>query len=178
MFSKGSVAILPLVLLLILWWQRRSFNKAELLRTAPFFLLSAVLTPVIIWFVTHGSGEAVRHASFLQRLLGAGAAIWFYLSKALLPIHLAFVYPLWNIQPADTLWWLPLIAALAVSAILFWKRNSEWGRALLFAWAFYVVALLPVLGFTDPGYARYSLVADHYQHIALIAVVTLIAAGW
>jgi tetratricopeptide (TPR) repeat protein len=34
------------------------------------------------------------------------------------------------------------------------------------------------MGFTDVGYMQYSLVADHYQHIAIIGVVALIAAGW
>jgi len=34
------------------------------------------------------------------------------------------------------------------------------------------------MGFTDVGYMRYSLVADRYQHIAIIAIVTSAAAGW
>ncbi|HZZ29760.1 MAG TPA: tetratricopeptide repeat protein [Pirellulales bacterium] len=177
MCSKGSVAILPLVLLLIVWWQRGRITKQDLLRSAPFFLLAAAITPIIIWFVTHGSGAAVRHVTFLQRLLGAGAAIWFYLFKALLPTHLLFVYPNWNIEPADPLWWLPSAAALIVTALLWWRRNSRLGRPLFFAWTFYCIALLPVLGFTDSGYARFSLVADHYQYIALIAVTSLAAAS-
>jgi tetratricopeptide (TPR) repeat protein len=40
------------------------------------------------------------------------------------------------------------------------------------------VALIPVMGFTDITFMEYSLVADHYQHIALIGVVALVAAGW
>ncbi len=82
MFSKGSVAILPLVLLLVAWWQRGKITRADLLRSAPFFAVAALLTPVIIWFVSHGSSGAVRNVSFPQRLAGAGGVIWFYLSKA------------------------------------------------------------------------------------------------
>ena len=62
-----------------------------------------------------------------------------------------------------------------------WRRKSPiatWGRPLLFAWLFFCVALVPVLGFTDVGFMQYSLVADHYQHIAMIAVVAAAAAGW
>ena len=51
-------------------------------------------------------------------------------------------------------------------------------RALLFAWASFCLALVPVMGFTDTGYMQYSLVADHYQHLAIVAVVTLLAAAW
>ena len=36
----------------------------------------------------------------------------------------------------------------------------------------------PVLGFVDVGYLRFSLVADHYQYIAIIGIVTLAAASW
>ena len=80
-FSKGSVAILPLLLLLIVWWQRGRIAMRDLLRTMPFFLLAAALTPVILWFVTRGTGGTVRDATFVERLLGAGTIVWFYLSK-------------------------------------------------------------------------------------------------
>ncbi len=40
------------------------------------------------------------------------------------------------------------------------------------------MALVPVMGFTDVGFMQYSLVADHYQHIAIIGVITLAAAGY
>ena len=33
------------------------------------------------------------------------------------------------------------------------------------------------MGFTDVGFMQYSLVADHYQHIAIIGVIALVAAG-
>ena len=179
-FSKGSVAILPLLLLLIVWWQRGRIAMRDLLRTMPFFLLVAVLTPVILWFVTRGTGGTVRDATFIERLLGSGTIIWFYLSKALAPIGLLFVYPQWHIQTRNLLWWLPLAAAAIVTAALVRQlhRPQAIARPLLFAWGFFCVALLPVLGFTDPGYMKYSLVANHYQHIALISVVALLAASW
>ncbi len=59
-----------------------------------------------------------------------------------------------------------------------YRRANVWGRAILFAWGFFCVTLVPVLGFVDSGLMRYSLVYDHYQHIAVIGVVTLLAAAW
>ncbi len=119
----------------------------------------------------------VRNVTAIDRLLGAAAVIWFYLYKALLPVNLIFVYPQWNIEAANPLWWIPLIGVLVVTALLLWQRRTRFGRALLFAWLFFCISLIPVMGFTDVGYMQYSLVADHYQHIAMIAVVTLIAAS-
>lgn len=179
MLSKGSVAILPLVLLLLAWWQRGRISKLDLRQAAPFFAVAVALTWVNIWFQTHGAESAVRSASFAQRLAGAGGVIWFYLSKALLPVNLVFVYPQWNIEVSNPLWWLPLIAAVTLTASLFlicYRRPSPSARAILFVWLFFSIALLPVLGFVDVGFMKFSLVADHYQYIALIGVVAFVAA--
>jgi len=37
---------------------------------------------------------------------------------------------------------------------------------------------VPVMGFTDVGFMIFSLVSDHYQHIAIIGVITLASAIW
>jgi protein O-mannosyl-transferase len=177
MLSKGSVAIEPLLLLLVVWWLKGKIERKDLLRSLPLFVVAGVLTLVNIWFQKHGAEEVFRNVSFAQRLAGAGSVIWFYLYKSLLPIKLSFVYPQWNIRANDPIWWLGLIAALITTIILIWQRNQRWGKALLFAWLFYCICLLPVMGFTDVGYMKYSLVADHYQQIALIAVTGLIGAG-
>ena len=178
MLSKGSVAMLPLVLLLIVWWQRGRIQQTDIVRTIPFFIVAAVLTIVNIWFQSRGLTTPLRDVTPLARLLGAGAVVWFYLWKAVWPWPLIFVYPKWDIRPEELRWWLPLAGTLLVSAILIWQRRTAWGRALLFAWAYFCIALLPVMGFTDVGYMKISLVADHYVHIALIGVVALVAAAW
>lgn len=181
MLSKGSVAMLPVVLLFIIWWQQSRWTAQSIARTVPFFLIAAVLTCINVWFQTHGADVVIREAGFGQRLAGAGAVVWFYLSKAFVPIDLVLVYPQWRISTGNLLWWLPLLAAVAVTFQLWRKRSSpqaNWGPALWFAWGFFCVALTPVLGFADVGFMEYTLVADHYQQIALIGVVALVAAGW
>ncbi len=175
MLSKGSIAILPLMLLGIVWWLR-PLTWRDLARTGPFFLTAAALAAVNVWFQTH-LGGTIRSASFTVRLLEAGSVVWFYLYKAILPINLVFIYPLWHIDPGDFWWWPPLLAAAIVTVVL-WRYRKGWGRPILFAWGYFCVALVPVMGFTDVGFMRHSLVADHYQHIAIIGVIALTAAGW
>ncbi|MGA2063166.1 MAG: tetratricopeptide repeat protein, partial [Thermoguttaceae bacterium] len=176
MLSKGSAVILPVLLLGIVWWLR-PLIRLDLMRTAPFFLVAMALAAVNMWFQTHGTAIVIRTASFSQRLLGAGGVLWFYLYKAIMPVDLVFIYPQWNIKTGNPLWWLPLFAALAVTAIL-WRNRASWGRPFLFAWGFFCVALAPAMGFTDVGFMKYSLVADHYQHIAIIGLIALVSAGW
>ena len=103
--------------------------------------------------------------------------MWFYFFKALLLIDLSPIYRQWQIEAGNLLWWLPLVAALAVTAVL-WIYRQGWARPLLFAWGFFCVALLPVMGFTDVLFMRYSLVADRYQHIAIIGLIALAGAGF
>jgi Flp pilus assembly protein TadD len=178
MLSKGSVAFLPVILLGIVWWLRRRITLPDLLATIPFFVVAVLLTAVNIWFQKQHAGTGIRTADFYERLAGAGAVPWFYLSKSLLPINLLFVYPMWQIHPGNLLWWLPLCAAVVATVILWWRRNRQQTRALLFVWGIFCVALLPVFGFTDVYFMKFSLVADHYQYHALIAVVALLAAAW
>ena len=99
-----------------------------------------LLTAVNVWFQTHGAEIVTRSADFVQRLLGAGCVVWFYLYKAVLPLDLAFVYRQWQIDTSSPLWWIPLLSALAVTAVL-WRYRQTWGRPLLFAWVFFCAAL-------------------------------------
>jgi tetratricopeptide (TPR) repeat protein len=176
MLSKGSVAVLPALLLGIVWWLR-ILTWRDLVRTAPFFIVAAIMTSVNVWFQTHGSGEVLRNAGFVARILGAGSMIWFYLYKAILPVDLSFIYPQWDIPVNQFLCWLPLFAALAVTGIL-WAYRKSLSRPSLFAWGFFCVALLPTMGLTDVYFMKYSLVADRYQHIAIIGVIALASAGF
>jgi tetratricopeptide (TPR) repeat protein len=176
MLGKGSAAVLP-VLLPMFIRRLRPLRRLDLARIAPFFLVAAAMAGTNVWFQTHGSGEAIRVASFTERMLGAGAVAWFYLYKALFPIDLIFIYPQWHIQAGNPLWWLPLSAALVVAAVLC-RHVKSWGWPLLFAGGFFCAAIAPVMGFVDVGFMKYSLVADHYQHIAIIGIIALASALW
>jgi tetratricopeptide (TPR) repeat protein len=175
MLSKGSVAILPIVLLLLVWWQRR-LARSDLARIAPFLAIAVGLTGVNVWFQTRGTHEVIRDVTWIQRALGAGAVPWFYLYKAILPINLSFVYPQWEVRANEVRWWLPLTASVVVTATLIWYRDTRCGRPLLMTWLYYCVALLPVCGLVDVYFMKYSLVADHYQHIAIAGLTALFAA--
>lgn len=176
MLSKVSAAVLPLLLLVIIWW-KRPLGRRDWVQMLPFFGVDAVLLQVNLWFRSHGTESPVQAAGLVERLLGAGAAIWFYLYKALVPLDLVFIYPQWHIAADRFVWWLPLLAALILTAAL-WSYRQAWSRPALVAWAFFCIGLIPVLGFTDVGLKQHLLVADHYQHLALIAVLTLTAAAW
>ena len=175
MLGKGSVATLPAILLLLVWWRHGSLRPRDLARVAPFAAAGGGLVLVNVWFQTHGTGP-LRDVGWLDRVLGAGAVVWFYLSKAILPVGLSFVYPQWSVSAARPVWWLAAAAAVLVTAAL-WRGRAGRARPVFVAWAFFVLALVPVMGLTDVYFMKYSLVADHYQHVALLGVTALVGAG-
>ncbi len=175
LLAKTSVVMLPAVLLLCAWWRRGKVAARDLLRTVPFFALALALGLVTVWFQYHSdiAGEVVRTDSLAARAAGAGWAIWFYLYKALLPVNLCFCYPRWTTS-ASLPAFVPGLLFL-VMLLLFAAFRRIWGRPLLFALGYFALALLPVLGFLNIYFMRYSLVADHWQYTALIGVVSLVA---
>ena len=176
--SKPSVVMLPFVLALCIWWLRGKIRWRQAPVLAPFALISAVASVWTIWeqkFHSRAVGPDWTQ-TFPERLIIAGKAIWFYLGKLLWPHPLIFIYPRWDVDSSKVVSYLPLLAAIA-GLVALWFIHAKWGRALLFAAAYYVVSLFPVLGFFSVYFFRYSFVSDHFQYLASMGPLALAGAG-
>ena len=176
--SKPSTVMLPIVLALCIWWRRERIQRRDFLALAPFALISAVVS---IWTVF----EQKFHAGAIggdwaqtwpDRLIIAGRAIWFYLTKLVWPHPLIFIYPRWQIDSSKLTAYLPLLAVLSGLVVL-WLVRAKWTRAIFFAAAYYVSSLFPVLGFFDVFFFRYSFVSDHFQYLASMGPLALAGAA-
>jgi len=182
LLSKTSVVMLPIVLLGCAWWLRGRIVGKDMLRTLPFFGMAVVLGLVTVWFQYMRSigPDIIRDDGFWSRLATAGCAVWFYLYKAILPYNLTFVYPPLPFRPGTIISFLPTLALL-IGLVAFWRYRNSWGRPLLAGFGYYVVTLLPVLGFLNIYFMRYALVADHWQYTSIVGVIALaigLAAHW
>jgi tetratricopeptide (TPR) repeat protein len=178
LLSKTSVVMMPFVILGIGWWQEKAIRRKDLLKALPFFGLSLLLGLVTIWFqYTNAIGEEiVRYDGFISRLAVAGRAIGFYFSKALFPFGLSFIYRRWELPENSMSSLFPTIVVILLLTF-FWTNRKKWGRSLLFASGYFIVNLIPVLGFLDMYFMQFSLVADHWQYISIIGIMGLLAAG-
>ena len=176
--SKPSAVMLPVVLVLCLWWRKDRLRRRDLLPLAPFFLLSVAASVWTIWEQKFHSGALGTEwvQTWAQRLAIAGCDIWFYLGKLVWPDPLIFIYPRWKIDIVHLPALLPLLAAAGGLVFLWWKRNGPL-RPVFFAAAYFAVSLLPVLGFFNVYFFRYSFVSDHFQYLASIGPLALAASG-
>ena len=179
MASKSSTVILPVILCLCAWWMEGCWHWRNVARVVPIFLMSIAGSTLTIWtqglqLATVTDPQWVR--IWPQRLAIAGDAVWFYLGKLLWPHSLITIYPRWQIDAGQWVSYLPLLA-LIVFLIIFWLRRELWSRACLFALAYFVAALLPVMGLIDSYIFHYSFVFDHFQYLASIGPLALAGTG-
>jgi tetratricopeptide (TPR) repeat protein len=180
MLSKASTVVLPLALLLGVWWQRGYWERADAARAAPFFGLAWLISGLTI-IEQRGQiekkGTQEWSLGIAGRILVASKALWFYVGKLLWPVNLVFVYPRWEIVTNSVGSWLAVAAIVAVLVALFVFHRQPWARAGLLGLGFFVAGLLPALGFFNVYYFRFSFVGDHFQYLASLGVVALAVSG-
>lgn len=178
LLSKTTTIMLPVILLGCAAWQRGRLTRLDLLHTAPHFLLSLAFGLMSVWYQKHQAlaGQTLPPMNFLERLAIAGWNFWFYLGKALLPLHLSIVYIRWHPDIGTVLAYLPDLLVAAVF-VLCWCFRRSWGRHALFALGCFLIALFPALGFVDAQFLVKFQVSDHLQYLPLIAPLVLVAAG-
>ena len=86
-----------------------------------------------------------------------------------------FIYPRWHVSQA--VWWQYLFPAAALALVAgLWAIRRRW-RGPLAALLFFVGTLFPVLGFCNVYPFIFSFVADHFQYLASLGIITLVSAG-
>lgn len=184
LLSKTVTSTLPAALVLILWWKNGfqdetvSDNKRlrwnRILVLVPFFLIGLIASYITVLLEKQhvGATGAEWDLSFIDRCLIAGRAVWFYAGKLIWPTELCFNYPRWEINAG--VWWQYLYPLSVIAlVVLLWAFRKRTGKGPLAAVLFFGGTLLPALGFFDVYPMRYSFVADHFQYLASIGILTL-----
>jgi tetratricopeptide (TPR) repeat protein len=184
LLSKTVTASFPAAMLLLHWWKQGSVRWSIVRPLIPFFVLGLLAGSITGWLErvhvgarghewVYGSGPVDE---FVARSLIAGRAIWFYAGKIVWPSGLSFMYERWN--PADrSLWSFALLFGAVLLPILAVLLRHRIGRGPACGLLFFGGTLLPALSFVNVYPHRYSFVADHFQHLASLGLIVLLA-GW
>jgi tetratricopeptide (TPR) repeat protein len=178
MASKSSTVVLPLVLCLCAWWKAGNWRWRTFWAVSPVFLLSAASSALSLWTQhLEGANDPEWARSLPVRIAIAGKVIWFYLGKLVWPVHLTFIYPRWTVDGTKIVSYLPFAGAIGLLLVL-WQGRGGRLRAAFFAYAYFLVALIPVLGLADQFFFRYSFVGDHFQYLASMGPLVLAASAF
>ena len=183
MLAKTSMVGLPVLLLLHAWWKRGMVALQDVIRAAPFFLISIVLGIITIQY-QHGraiGAEKILVGGVASRIATAGMAILFYLKQIVWPVNLLPIYPRWEVDPPKA-WQFLAWPVIAGAAAWIWTNRGTadrpgWGRHAAFGLGFFLLMVLPVLGFVTISYMRITWVADHFIYLPMIGVIAMIGAA-
>ena len=169
LFSKTVALTFPVMVVLTDRLLDGRWTLISLARAAPMVVLSGIAAKTTILVEDRGRTIPIIHE---QRPLVAASAIWFYVSKSLIPVKLLPIYPLWMPSWAQLRWVAPVPALLVPAwALWHWRRRIP-GHAW-WAMALFLVTQGPMLGFRDINYFQFAFVADHYFYNSGIGLLVL-----
>jgi tetratricopeptide (TPR) repeat protein len=178
LLGKTTAVVWPIGMLVVLWWKRSTLSwRRDVLPLIPFVVIALLDGWVALGIEREAVGNASTELGFslAQRLVIAGHACWFYLGKLLWPVGLCPIYPRWQIDQLTQIDGLYPLGFLVLLSVLWIQRHRS--RAVLAALLFFVGALAPLSGIFSFSYQRHSFVADHFQYLASLGVITLVAGG-
>jgi len=183
--AKQMPVTLPLILLLMDYWPLDRFRprqgeeqasgvgvKRLLLEKIPLLLLAAAASLLVLR--AHASAGALFSADQDSLLLHGGNAFLSYVKyiRAMFwPADLALFYPFEAaaVTPFKVAGAVTLLAVITAIAVVQRTRRP----CLLFGWLWYLITLLPVIGFIRVGG---QALADRYTYIPLIGLFLML--GW
>jgi tetratricopeptide (TPR) repeat protein len=178
LLAKTAVLTLPLALLVLVWWKKGPIERRDALFVLPMLALSAAFGLITAWLERGhvGAGGPAWDLSPGERLIVAGRAFWFYASKLVAPIGLNFLYPRWSVDGAAAWQFLFPLSAVALCVVL-WRLRGRIGRGPLAGVLVFGITVAPALGFLDFYFQLYSWVQDHFQYLASVGPISLLAAS-
>jgi tetratricopeptide (TPR) repeat protein len=176
------MALFPLVILLYAWWKRDRVVWKDVATALPFFAVS-----IVLGLTTIAAGNWFREAhlqptappgigSWPVHLALAGLSMTHYFSKVVWPFGLMPIYPLWKINPPMLIQFLPWPVWAGIVYWL-WTQRTGWGRHALLGLGFFLINLLPFVGFTSVSYMAYTWVMDHFLYLPMIGLIGLAVAA-
>jgi len=164
--AKPMGVTLPLILVLLDWYNRREDRRRAILEKIPFFAVAALFAFYILSLPKDPRLTVLY--SVESRAMAPLYNIGFYVVKAFWPADLCAAYT----QPdggALGLWLYAAAGLLLITIAVICRRN----RLLMAGTLFYLITLLPVMQLFPFGPV---ISADRYSYMPLLGIFAVIAA--
>lgn len=167
LLSKVSAAPLPLILLLMDFFQQRKIDRHIILEKIPFFLLALLFGFVALG----GKSTLIMERSFFEMMLLACKTTVFALFKILFPLHLSVFYP--ELSPVTLINPLFLLSVLLMitGAFSLWFFRKQ--RVILFSFLFFGITLAPAFLTVVKGGNTFFF-SDRYAYLPSMGIIFLV----
>jgi len=165
LLSKATVIGLPLVLLLIDWFEGRRFDRCTWQEKLPFFGLSILFGIIALG----GKTQNMHDLNFFETILLSVKSAVFSLRLFFFPINIASTYQQHGaIGFGDPTILFSLIFATIIAALALWLLR--WSKAPLFALLFFFLLIAPTFSnFSRGGVIFYA--DDRYLYLPQIGLI-------
>jgi tetratricopeptide (TPR) repeat protein len=176
LMAKQMLVTLPLILLLLDYWPLNRLSlRPSLIIGEKIPLLAISASTALITLRAQDTAGALAHGNDQFSLMYAGNALISYVTyiwKMFWPADLALFYPF---DPAAVTISRVAAAAVLLAAItglvVMQRKRCPY---LVFGWFWYLITLLPVIGFIRVGS---QAMADRYTYIPLIGLFVIVVWG-
>lgn len=165
LLSKVLIATLPAVLILIFLMHRHESMRKELVKLAPYFILSAIFLYVALF----GKERIIASSSLLDTVLMAQKSAFFYIEKLLFPVGLTVIYPFQSVMTlASPQFFFPALINLSLIGIALWQWKKR--PLVSFGILFFFITLLPTFFNFHKGDFIFFAV-DRYAYIPSVGLL-------
>lgn len=171
LLSKVTVALLPLVLILLDWRRGERIGVKNLRAKIPYVSLS-VLFIVIALF---GKAQGIGSLGLWKTLLLSAKAVVFYFQKLLWPMHLTVIYQQQTpVILGSPEFWMPAALVFLLLIIIGIAARSHY-KNITFGLAFYLTTVIP--NFANFWKNRFLFFAsDRYAYIPSIGLIVILCS--
>lgn len=177
LLSKGMAVVLPVVLLLIDYYQGRKITLKTIAEKIPFFILSLIFGWLALRIQSKEAIASYEVFTLFQRICFGFYGFFTYILKLFLPTHLSalYPYPITNTDGSLPLsFYIPaffgiiLFAFFGVMALV--KKEIKM-KLIAFGFGFYFVTIALVLQFLSVGQV---IMAERYSYVPYIGLLFVI----
>ena len=174
LFSKIQAVTLPLSMLAVDYWFKRSLRFNLIIEKIPLFLGSLAFGMLGVFFLGEEGSLDSNSAgySFIQRIFVGTYSFLIYIVKSVAPFRLSPLYPYPHTMP-----WFIYASAAAVPiyiGLFYYSWKKQW-NTIVFGFSFFIfniIFLLQVVG------AGQGFLADRFTYIAYIGLFFIMAYYW